>query len=140
MVPKTLNIRRGTSVIRIILMGSRKIWHRTGCCGSRNQEEVILGFIPTLYRMFGQRRLNCRFVDIDDAEARDYPLAVEAVRRKEISLPLALRDGVVILHGQGTLFQLPDYIREALKSEGDNATVRGEDCILPNNLGLQAEQ
>jgi disulfide oxidoreductase YuzD len=105
--------------IEIIIMGSRMIKHRTGCCGSRTQEEVILGYIPNLYRRFGQRRLSCRYLDIDDPGAQDYPDAVGAVRRKEMSLPLALREGKVILHGQGTLFQLPDYIQQELETAGD---------------------
>jgi len=104
-------------MIRVIIVGSRKIHHRTGCCGSRSQEEVVLGFIPTLYRTFGQRHINCKYLDLDDPGAAVYPEALEAVRRKELGLPLAIRDGSVILHGQSTLFQLPDYIRQALKEE-----------------------
>ncbi|HHW26751.1 MAG TPA: hypothetical protein GXX23_05375 [Firmicutes bacterium] len=105
--------------IEITIMGSRKIKHRTGCCGSRTQEEVILGYIPSLYRRFGQRRISCRYLDIDDPGAQDYPEVVDAVRRKEISLPVALREGKVIFHGQGTLFKLPDYIQQELEAAGD---------------------
>lgn len=104
-------------MIDIVIMGSRKIRHRTGCCGSRSQEEIVIGFIPTLYRTFGQRNLRCRYVDIDDAKAQEYPHAVEVVRSKKMGLPLAIRDQEVILHGQGTLYMLPDYIREALRNE-----------------------
>lgn len=105
-------------MIRITIMGSRKIRHRTGCCGSRTQEDVIRGFIGTLYRTFGQRHINCKYLDVDDPDAAAYPDAVEAVRRKDLGLPLALRDGKVILHGHNTLFELPDYIRQALREEG----------------------
>jgi disulfide oxidoreductase YuzD len=109
-------------MIRIIIMGSRKVRHRTGCCGSRTQEDVIRGFIPTLYRTFGQRRINCKYLDIDDPGADAYPDIVAAVRRKDLGLPLAIRDGKVILHGQNTLFELPDYIRQALRDEGDTGS------------------
>lgn len=102
-------------MIEIIIMGSRKIRHRTGCCCSRSQEEIIIGFIPTLYRTFGQRNLRCRYVDIDDPKGQEYPHAVQAVRNKTMGLPLAIRGQEIILHGQATLFQLPDYIRAELK-------------------------
>lgn len=101
-------------MLNIIIMGSREIRHTTGCCGSRNQEEVILGYIPRLYRRFGEDELHCRYVDIADPEANRFRRIVDAVKRREYTLPLAIRDGEVILHGKDTLFQLPDYIESVL--------------------------
>ena len=104
-------------MVSVIIMGSRLIKHRTGCCGSRTQEEIVLGFIPTLYRTFGQSHISCRYLDIDDPGALEYPDVVKAVKDKEMRLPLAIRDGRVVLHGQATLYKLPDYIRQALWEE-----------------------
>lgn len=108
-------------MVDIVIVGSRKIRHRTGCCGSRSQEEVIIGYIATLYRTFGRRNLRCRYVDIDDPQAQEYPHVVDAVRNKKIGLPVAVRGQEIIFHGQGSLHQLPDYIREAIRNEAQPA-------------------
>ena len=113
-------------MVRVTIMGSRELRHRTGCCGSRTQEEIVLGFIPTLYRMFGQRHIHCSYLDVDDPGALEYPAVVEAVKNKEMGLPLAIRDGQVVLHGHATLYQLPDYIRQALKEEKEQEQIRAE--------------
>jgi disulfide oxidoreductase YuzD len=108
-------------MLNIIIMGSREIRHTTGCCGSRNQEEVILDYIPRLYRRFGADELNCRYVDIADPEAARFRRIVDAVRRGELALPLAIRDREVILSGKDTLFRLPDYIEGVLRPQGQKS-------------------
>jgi disulfide oxidoreductase YuzD len=108
-------------MLNIIIMGSRKIRHTTGCCGSRNQEEVILGYIPRLYRRFGEDELHCRYVDIADPEATRFRRIVDAVKRREYTLPLAIRDREVVLHGKDTLFKLPDYIEGVLHSHDQSS-------------------
>ncbi|HHW25758.1 MAG TPA: hypothetical protein GXX23_00240 [Firmicutes bacterium] len=104
-------------MLTIIIMGSREIRHMPGWCGSRTQEEVILNYTQGLRRRFGAENLYCRYIDISDPEAGRFKRIVHAVRRQEIGLPLAIRDGEVILHGKDTLFKLPDYIEGVLRPE-----------------------
>lgn len=111
-------------MVRVLIFGSRDMRYRTGCCGSRSQEEVCLSYITTLYRQFGQRRLHCRYVDINDSEAQDCPDVLGAVQRSEIGLPAATLNGDLILHGQGTLYQLPDYIKTAIDSSSPTKCAR----------------
>ncbi len=104
--------------VEILIMGSRFIKYKTGCCGSRTQRDIILNYIPRLYRRFGQRRVGCRYIGVEDPEAQRYEEILAAIKKREMGLPLALRDHQVILHGQDTLFRLPDYIQEALEEMG----------------------
>lgn len=108
-------------MLNIIIMGSREIRHTTGCCGSRNQEEVILNYIPRLYRRFGADELHCRYIDISDPEATRFRRIVDTVRRNELTLPLAIRDREVVLSGKDTLFELPDYIDGVLRPAGQKS-------------------
>lgn len=102
-------------MIQVAILGSREIRYRTGCCGSRSMEEVVLGHISNLYRRFGQKSLQCRYVDTADSEAGYYPTILQAVQRNEISLPAVLLNGELILHGRNSLYQLPEFIEQALR-------------------------
>jgi len=106
-------------MIQVVILGSREMRYRTGCCGSRSMEEVVLGYISNLYRRFGQKRLQCRYVDTADPEARCYPTILQMVQRNEISLPAVLLNGELILHGRNSLYQLPEIIEQALQENTD---------------------
>ncbi len=118
-------------MIRIVIIGSREIRHKTGCCGSRNQEEVVSGYIDTLYRAYGRQNLRCRYVDIDDPGAGKFAEVVEAVRREEIGLPVAIRNGNIIAHGQDALYKLADHIRDALR-DGESDDAQLETLHIPS--------
>lgn len=106
-------------MIQVVILGSREIRYRTGCCGSRSMEEVVLGYISNIYRRFGQTKLQCRYVDTADSEAGYYPTILEKIQKNEISLPAILLNGELILHGRNSLYQLPELIEQALRENTD---------------------
>lgn len=100
-------------MVAVVILGSRQIRYRAGCCGSRSMEEVVLGYVANLYRRFGQKNLRCSYVDVSDPEARGYPGVIRAFEQGDIELPAVLVNGSLISHGKTALYELPEIIERA---------------------------
>lgn len=101
-------------MVAVMIIGSRKQGHRTGCCGFTSHEDMAMDQIAELYRQFGQQHLRCQYVDIDDPEFRYLPEISRQLSRKEIGLPVVILDEKMISEGGYVFHELEGYIKRAL--------------------------
>lgn len=105
-------------MVTVVVIGSRLIRYRVGCCGSRSMEEAVQNYMANLYRRFGQKSLRCVYVDVNDPEAAQYSRFLKDIKETSVELPLVLVDDTVVSRGRSALYKLPEVLEQLLSRQG----------------------
>ena len=73
--------------------------------------------IGLIYQRLGQRRVRCRYVNIEDATAQQYPDILRRLEDGQLHLPVVAMHGEVILHGSFGVNQMLSRIESEIEAQ-----------------------